>query len=80
MKNKVLKRMFLNTLILYPTVYLIKCFVCWGFTNPFQWLLDIPTEDDAYRFSVFFSWIMYFALNAMFSAIYIEEKEGEIKS
>ena len=26
MKKNVLKRMFLNTLILYPTVYLIKYF------------------------------------------------------
>lgn len=80
MKKKVLKRMLLNTLVLYPIIYLIKCFICWGFTNPFQWFLDIPTEDDAYRLLVFSGWLSYFFLNAQISAMYIEEKEEEIKS
>ena len=79
MKNKVLKRMFLNTLVLYPTLYLINCFVFWRFSNPFQWFLDIPTEDYAYRFFVFLGWIVYVLLNALNSAVYIAEKEKEEK-
>jgi hypothetical protein len=74
MKKKVLRRMFLNTLVVYPTIYLIKCFVSWGFTNPFQWILEIPTQSDAYRFFVFCGMVGIFGLNAFLSFCYIENE------
>jgi hypothetical protein len=38
------------TLLLYTVVYLIKSFVIWEFTNPIQWIIDIPKCSNEDRF------------------------------
>jgi len=48
-----------TTAILYVLVYLIKSFVIWKFTNPIQWILDMPTYSDEQRLLILFSWMCY---------------------
>jgi len=79
MKKKVLKRMLLNTLILYPTAYLIKCYLEWDFTHPFQWILNIPTADEEYRKYILGIYLLYVFVNAIGSAVYLENKEENEK-
>jgi len=50
--------------ITYVIAYLIKTFVIWEFTNPLQWIIDIPEYTDIFRgfmlFCIFASIILYF--------------------
>jgi len=47
------------TIILYFIVYFIKSFIIWDFTNPFQWIIDIPTYEDGDRFLILFCIILW---------------------
>lgn len=38
----------INTLV-WTLCYLIKTFIIWSITNPFQWLIDIPTYSREER-------------------------------
>jgi hypothetical protein len=78
MIKKILKRMFLNTLVLYPTAYLVKCYIEWDFTHPFQWILNIPTATEDHRKFILGMYVLYVLLNAILSSVYVQEvKENE---
>lgn len=40
----------LITFALYTVVYLVKSFVLWEFTNPFDWIINLPTYLPEVRF------------------------------
>ncbi len=75
MIKKIIKRMFLNTLVLYPTAYLVKCYIEWDFTHPFQWILNIPTDTEDHRKFILGMYVLYVIVNAMVSAVYLENKK-----
>lgn len=70
MKKKVLKIMSLNTLVLYVLCYLIKTFVIWELTNPFQWILDLPVRDETYRVMTLLSIFAWTVFNAIISTAF----------
>jgi hypothetical protein len=47
------------TIILYTIVYLIKSFVIWDLTNPFQWIIDIPKYDAEQRGLGLFAFVIW---------------------
>ncbi len=46
----------------YLIVYLIRSFIIWQFNNPFQWIIDIPTEGREYRMVVLFCVTLYYGI------------------
>lgn len=63
MKNKKLKealiRHFIFTISLYTFIYLFKVFVDFHFSNPFQWIIDIPTYKSEDRGFILFGFLTY---------------------
>ena len=57
---KTIKIQFSITTFFYTAVYLFKTFVIWEFTNPFQWIIDIPTYTDFNRFMILFYVLFYY--------------------
>lgn len=45
MKKAIAYTLMLN-LCIYIVVYLIRTFVIWEFTNPIQWIIDIPIYSN----------------------------------
>lgn len=71
--RKVLLTHWLTNLIIYTFVYLFKTFVIWEFTNPFQWIIDIPKyslEDRGLLLTGIIMWQSF-----QFFVIYINKKE-----
>jgi len=33
-------------MIIYWSVYILKSFIQWDLQNPFQWILDLPYNED----------------------------------
>lgn len=64
--------------ILYILVYLIKTFCIWEFTNPFQWVVDLPTYDSGGRFIGLI--LVIFWQGAQFGVIFEAIKPKPIKS
>lgn len=48
--------------LIYTIGYLIKTFVIFQFTNPFQWVIDIPTYKESTRLIIAFYYVLYLAL------------------
>lgn len=63
MKNKkiqiTLRRHFIFTISLYTFIYLFKVFADFYFSNPFQWIIDIPTYKDEDRGFILFGFLTY---------------------
>jgi len=43
----------------YTIVYLVKTFIIWEFTNPFQWIIDLPTCTEGMRFMILFYFLAW---------------------
>lgn len=74
MINKIKNYLILNNAI-YWSVYLIKTFCIWEFTNPFQWIIDIPIEDFEYRLMLVCAIPLYQLFISMCLMFYYEHKE-----
>jgi hypothetical protein len=63
MKNKKLRealiRHFIFTISLYTFIYLFKVFTDFYFSNPFQWIIDIPTYKNEDRGFILFGFLTY---------------------
>lgn len=44
-----LKTHLIITISIYFIIYVLFSFVLWEIRNPFQWIIDIPTQDYYYR-------------------------------
>lgn len=42
MKSKIIRHFFI-TIEIYTIVYFVKSFLTFEFTNPFKWIIDLPT-------------------------------------
>lgn len=61
-------------LITYMSMYLIKTFLVWEFTNPFWWILELPDYSSLTRFIIlFYVLLIYFISKGMESRIKDEE-------
>jgi hypothetical protein len=65
--RKFLKFSSAITLSIYVASYLIKTFVLWRFTNPLQWIIDIPNYSQDDRATILCFYIIYQALIALFT-------------
>jgi len=63
MNNDLIKAMFITNIITYLGIYLIKTFVMWELTNPFQWIIDLPTYDSAHRAAILFTYAFFALIN-----------------
>ena len=48
----------------YVLIYSVTCFINWELLHPFQWALDIPTDDKSDRAFILF--ISFFYLSTVF--------------
>lgn len=64
-KTALLRNSGLNVLE-YTLVYLVKSFVIWEFTNPFQWIIDIPTYQPDTRGLILFAIALWQGIQIMF--------------
>ena len=55
------------TTMLYTIIYLFKSFIVWNLTNPFQWIINIPTYDGVDRFMILFFVLFYLFMNNVVS-------------
>lgn len=63
--NKKLKLILIGqtiTICLYTLVYLCRSFILFEFTNPFQWIVDIPTYTSSQRGEILFYFICYYCV------------------
>lgn len=47
------------TAIVYTIVYILKSFIIWEFTNPIQWIINLPIYDEHTRFIILCFYILY---------------------
>lgn len=62
----IIKRSLFVSLIIWTAVYFIKTFIIWEFTNPFQWLIDIPNYTQEVRVCILFSYLIYQCVSIVF--------------
>lgn len=48
------------TMSIYTFIYLCRTFILFEFTNPFQWIVDIPTYTSERRGELLFYFIVYY--------------------
>ena len=76
MKKEIKQTLVLNwkiNLSLWFFLYVFKTVTIWKFTNPFQWIIDIPTysnEDRGLGFGIILMWQVL-----QFSIIYLNKVE-----
>ena len=58
-------RMLRNTIVIYTVIYIATVFITWGFYNPFQCIIDIPTYGEGTRFCILFYGMIYVVTNAI---------------
>lgn len=64
----------------YTSAYLIRVFVDWKFTNPFQWVVDIPVIGPYQRADLLMAVLGYLITIACISwFVYQVAKEKEAK-
>lgn len=56
------------TAILCIIAYLIKTFIIWEFTNPFNWIINMPNYDNETRGMIIVFIIMYYGV--LYSILY----------
>ena len=57
--KRVLKAHILQTAVLYGVAYIVWTFIVWGFTNPLQWIMDVPTYSEDGRIGFILFWTFY---------------------
>lgn len=57
--KKTLKSHFIQTIIIYLFVYLSYTFINWELVNPFQWILNIPLNEDSDRIMILMTFLTY---------------------
>lgn len=45
--------------VCYLSIYLIKSYLIWDFTNPFQWMINLAYLGMDYRIMVAISFVVY---------------------
>ena len=50
----------------YAIIYLCKSFVIFEFTNPFQWILDVPSYDGIQRFNILGMYMLWMFFKCLF--------------
>jgi hypothetical protein len=60
------------TAIIYATVYLLKSFIIWKFTNPFLWIINLGYYSSEDRFFLLICFLFYYAI---LSIIIIENRK-----
>ena len=73
----IIKRQILLTLFIYLVVYLFTTFVIWEFTNPFQWLINLPTYSNEDRMFILFFYLFYQAVSIATIDTLIKEKNNK---
>ena len=63
------------TICLYTLVYLCKTFIMFEFTNPFQWIIDIPIYTNTERGNILFYVLGYYSVLYIILYMIIYEKE-----
>jgi hypothetical protein len=57
---KTLKLNFTITASIYFVVYVAKTFCIWQFTNPFQWIINMPEYTASDRFCILSAAAFYY--------------------
>ncbi len=76
---KKIQSMLVFNSIVYWSVYLIKSFVIWKFTNPFQWIVDIPTNTNDERLGIFSTILLVIIVETAVASIFLD-KNGKLNS
>lgn len=72
-------RLSINVLV-YTLFYLVKAFVIWRFTNPFQWIIDMPTYTGEMRFGILAGIGLYYIFLVFFTSDLIRDKNSLYES
>ncbi len=67
------------SLIIYCISYIIKTFILFKLTNPFEWILMIPTLTNDHRAIVLVGLVIYYLFVHAWIKIAEEEKRGIYK-
>jgi hypothetical protein len=59
MKTKYILKHISISVIVYAIIYLVRAFVIWDLTNPFQWIIDIPIYSEDTRLNIVGALIIY---------------------
>lgn len=59
---RIIKKQLIISLVIYSISYLIKTFVLFKLTNPFEWIMMIPKLTNEERGLVLFGLIIYYAV------------------
>ncbi len=69
-----LQLQFEITAVLYLIIYAIGTFIIWEFTNPFEWIINIPKYENDFRAVIIFVWAHYQIILYVIVNIYINQK------
>jgi hypothetical protein len=76
MKNKiyykVAQRQFMQSALIWFSLWICTCFVKWEIVNPFQWLIDMPKYQWEARLTILMFVIMYYSVSI--DLIHTDEK------
>lgn len=64
--KKVMLYHWVIVIVEYLTVYLIASFVKWELSNPFQWIIEIPTYTGGTRFMILFYFLAWHIIQILF--------------
>lgn len=58
----------------YTFVYLVKSFCIWNFTNPFQWIIELPNYASEERFVILFFLVAWQVLQIILLKYYFKQQ------
>lgn len=75
--KKILITSMTLTAILYTCTFISISFVTWEISNPFQWIILIPTYSPETRFFILFAIACYYIFNLNISIGIHKKKDSE---
>jgi len=72
--KEVIKLNLMFNITEYTIVYLFKTFIIWEFTNPFNWIINLPSYDGVIRFGILFCILIWQGMQIQFIKDYLNTK------
>lgn len=76
--NKALKLFFIVNFTVYFSFYFIGAFIMWELTNPFQWVINLPTASSEDRFGTLMLIFLYYLFTGGLTLAVISSKNPSI--
>jgi Na+-driven multidrug efflux pump len=77
MAKKILAYNLLVSACIYAVVYLFKSFIIWDFTNPIQWVIDIPSYRESVRLLILMCYVLYQFILTLATIQFLTEKANK---